>query len=105
MQDMTRDNHVPALIAPLPEECDGLGASQRIQPVERLVQDNHLGLMRDGLRQLYPLPHAFAVRSYWPVRSIGETYQLQAGPGSHIGLFVGQTEHAQERVDELIAGD
>ena len=54
-------------VAPLAEQRDGFGARHGVQAVERLVEHQHLRIVRDGLRQLDALPHAFAVGGHGAV--------------------------------------
>ena len=61
VQDVAGHDDVSAFLAPLFEKLDGFVASHGIETVERLVQHQHGGAVRDGLRQLDALPHALAV--------------------------------------------
>ena len=58
------------------EQRDGFGAHQRIEAVQRLIQHQHPRIVRDGLRQLDPLPHAFAVAGDFAVRGFGHAHAL-----------------------------
>ena len=79
MQDVARHQDVPTRVAPLAEERDGFGARQRVQAVERLVEHDDGGVVRDGLRELHTLPHAFAIRRDRAVHGVGERHQLEGG--------------------------
>ena len=48
-------------------------ANQRIETVQRLVQHQQVGIVRDGLRQPHPLPHALGIRRDLAVRRLGQT--------------------------------
>ena len=47
--------------AELLEQSKRFRARHRIQPIQRLIQHKHGGLMRDRLREPDALPHAFAI--------------------------------------------
>ena len=61
MEDVAGDDDVAAFLAPLLEERDGFVASHGIEAVQRLVEHQDGGAVRDRLRQLDALPHAFAI--------------------------------------------
>ena len=75
-------------LAPLLEERDGLGARQRVEPVERLVEDDHLRIVRGGLRQLDALPHALAVGGDRAVARLGQADGFERGHGALVALGV-----------------
>jgi hypothetical protein len=104
VQDVAGDDHVPPALAPL-LESDGFGARQRVQAVERLVQYHDLRIVRRGLRQLHALPHAFAVGCYLAVPGVKEPDSLKRRHGALVAFRVGIAEHAQIRIDELVAGE
>ena len=62
LEDVARDDDVLPLAGPASEEVDRLRANKRVETVQRLVQDNDIGIVSDGLRQPHPLPHTLGVR-------------------------------------------
>ena len=63
LQDVAREDDVLALARPGAEQRDRLGAHQRVKAVQRLVEDEHFGIVRDRLRQPDALPHALGIRT------------------------------------------
>ena len=88
VQDVAGDDDVPSLLAPLLEERDGFGAGQRVEAVQRLVEDDHLRIVRRGLRQFDALPHALAVGGHRAVARVGQADGFERGHGALVALLV-----------------
>ena len=98
MQDVARDEHVLAFARQVTEKFDRLGAHHRIEAVERLVQHHDLGLVRDRLRQLDPLPHSLAVAADPAMRRVDQADPLQRPRRK--ALRGGAVQAVQEQVGE-----
>src|SRR5579883_1765089 len=105
MEDVTGNDDVAALRAPLAENRDRFRARQRIETVERLVEDDDARIVRGCLRELHALPHSLAVRRDRTARRRGEADELERRPRAAVAFGVRVAVHAQERIEELVAGD
>ena len=82
MQDVAGHDDVAALVGEFAEQRDGLGAHQGIEAIERLVEHQHARIVRDGLRQLDPLPHALAIPGDLAMRGVAQVHAAEATLGS-----------------------
>ncbi len=69
-------------LAPLLEEGDGFGTGQRIEPVERFVEDDDLRIVRGGLGEFGALAHAFGVGGNGAVAGFHEADSFERSHGA-----------------------
>ena len=79
-QDVARDEDRPPLRPIVLDEPDDLALAQRVEAVERLVQDEDLGFVGDGLGDFQPLAHPPAVAADQPVLCPRQA-RRRPGPG------------------------
>src|ERR1044071_2264300 len=85
------------------EERDYLGTRERIESVQRLVEDEDIRVVRDGLREPGALPHPFAVASDFPIGGVEQSDALKRSFGSLAGVTPAVSVNGQQRADELEA--
>jgi hypothetical protein len=71
VEDVAGDDDVPPLGAEFLKQGQRLCARHGIEPVQRLVEDEDLGIVADRLRELDALPHALAVGGHFAMRGFG----------------------------------
>ena len=79
LETKTRD---PALRRELAHELPDLADPRRIETVGRLVEDQHVRLAEQGLRDPEPLPHPERVRRDLVVEALGERDHRPRAPRS-----------------------
>jgi hypothetical protein len=103
VEDVTGEHDVTSFVGELPEQRDRLGAGHRVQPVQRLVEHDDLGVVGDRLGQSDPLPHPLAVsRDARTAASVKPTRAI-APLGALAALGFGQAVELQRGVHELVA--
>jgi hypothetical protein len=78
IENVAGDQQMHSLTAKLFEERNGFGARHGIQSVQRLIEDQHAWMMRDGLREPNLLPHAFAVAGDLAACCIAKLHAFEA---------------------------
>src|SRR5690242_4489903 len=99
LKNVARDDHVLAFARPRAEERDRLRANQRVEAVQRLVEHEDLGIVRDRLRQPHALPHSFGIRRDLPVGRFRQTEALERLPGLLLRLRPPVSKQQQPRRD------
>ena len=68
-------------------------------PVERLVEEQHLGIVDQGRRHLGPLPHALRIGGHPAVGLIGQLHGLEdpAGGAGRVGGLGEGALHSMNR--------
>ena len=79
------------------EQRDGFGARQGIEAVQRLIEDDHLRIVRRGLRQFDALPHAFAVSGHLAVARLGQPHGFERGHGALVALLRGSCRSTRRK--------
>jgi hypothetical protein len=87
----------------LPEKREGFGSHQRIESIQRLVQDQDLGIVCDGLGQFNPLPHTLAISRDPAVSRVGETNSFERLCRQVRRLCSRVAEQPEKRTNELTA--
>ena len=90
-EDVRAEKHRAAAIAQLQDEVAHLPAAQRIQPGHRLIEEDHVRIVEDGLRDAHALEHP-----------LGEFPQLHPALGAD-AHFVQQRRHARAAVRARVA--
>ena len=101
-ENVAGNDDVHSLHGKCTEQSDGLGACDGIQPVERLVQNKHRGMVGDGLRQTDALAHTLAVSSHLAPRDLRHAGPLQGLVGQPCGLLTAKTMEPQGPKNEII---
>ena len=103
-QDVARDEDGPALLLEVLDEPDELALAQRVEPAQRLVEDEDLRVVGDGLGELDPLAHAPAVAADEAVLVLREVDDVQ-GPGRPVpDLGLREAVEPEQAGEELPAG-
>jgi hypothetical protein len=101
VQHVAGDHDVTAFGRIALEEGDRLGPDQRVQAVERLIEDQDSWVVGDRLSQPDPLAHPLAVRGDLAVRGLDQA-DLSDGPGGQVpALGSGASGQTEEGIDEL----
>src|SRR5258708_18582228 len=80
VKNMARNNHVTTVCRRRPKQSDHLGASQRVEAVQRLVQDQNSRIVTQGLSEPDSLTHSFAISGDVAVCGVGKIYALNRAP-------------------------
>src|SRR2546423_7576566 len=104
MQDVRRNDQVKSFGSKFTKQRNRLRTDHRIETVERFVEDQDRGLMRDGVGQTNALPHAFAVGRDLSVRGVEQIDSLQRNVSQLVSAFAIEAIHQQIRVNKLAAG-
>src|SRR6185503_5285838 len=104
LEDMTREDDVLAFARPGAEQRDRLGPHQRVEAVQRLVEHEQLGIVRDRLRQAHALPHALRIPRHLPVRRLGQAQALERLPRFLFRFRAPVSEQQQPGRDERESG-
>ena len=101
---MARDDDALARAPPVLDQADCLAPPDRIHTRERLIEDQQVGVVRDRLRELDPLAHAFAVGADLLVRRVRQVHHLEGAPSRRVRFGRRDTIQAHERAHPLEAG-
>src|SRR5207237_10096924 len=82
---------------------DRFRAGHGIKAVERFVENQHGGMMGDGLRETNALTHPFAIAGYLAPRHLGHASALQRFVRELGSLIVRKTMKTQGPINEIIA--
>ena len=82
---------------PVAEQPNRLAPRERIHPGQRLVEDEQLGLVRNRLRELDALAHAFAVGADALVGGVLQIDLLERRHRRVGGLAIAEAVQAQQR--------
>ena len=104
VQDVARDDDALARAGPVANHPDGAAAGQRVHARQRLVENEQLRIVDDGLRQLDPLAHALAVGANLLVGRVHQVHGRQRTPGRIVCLFIGEAVQPDERTHPLETG-
>ncbi len=92
VEQVAGQQHRPATVGEVTQQPAHPGNALGIQPVRGLVQDQHLRLAHERLRDPEPLPHPEGVATHPPICRVGQPDQVQqvidAG-GGHAGHLCG----------------
>jgi hypothetical protein len=80
IENVAGDQQMHSLPAKLFKERNGFGARHGVQSIQRLVEDQHSGPMRNRLREPNLLTHAFAVARNLAARCVAKLYAFEALP-------------------------
>src|SRR5262249_48818541 len=105
VKDVARDDNMASFGGEFAEQRDGFGADQRIESIERFVENENSGIVRNRLRKFDPLPHPFAVSGNLTVRSFDKIDALDCFPRLFLAFGVRCAEQSEEGVDELESGE
>ena len=103
VQDMTRDDQVQSFGGQLPEQGNRLRADNRIESIQRLIQNQYRRLMCYRLRQAHALAHAFAVGADAAIGGRNQIDALQSFRGQFVSFLACKTGNHQKRFDEFAA--
>ncbi len=95
VEQVAGQQYCPAMVGEVAEERSHPGDALGVQSVRGLVQDEHLRLAYERLRDAEPLPHPEGVATHPPVCRVGQPDQVQqvidAG-GGHAGHLCGDLQ-------------
>src|SRR5207248_11397341 len=103
LQDMAGNDDVHPLLGNRFKERDRFRAGHGIKAVERFVENQHGGMMSDGLREANALTHPFAIAGYLAPRHLGHASALQRFVRELGSLIVRKTMKPAGPTNELIA--
>src|SRR6266851_534808 len=81
VKNMARNNDVTTVCRRRAKQSDHLGTSQRVEAVQRLVQDQNSRVVTQGLSEPDSLTHPFAITGDVADCSIGKIHALNRAPG------------------------
>src|SRR5438874_11270487 len=103
LQNMAGNDDVHPLLGNRFKERDRFRAGHGIKAVERFVENQHGGMMSDGLREANALTHPFAIAGYLAPRHLGHASALQRFVRELGSLIVRKTMKTQGPINEIIA--
>ena len=89
----------------LTEKLDDLGPRERIEPVQRLIENQHLGLVTQGLSELDPLTHALRVSFDCTIRRICQLDALERERRQGLRLTYRVSVYPEIAGNERASGD
>src|SRR4051812_22723208 len=96
---------MPALPGKGPEQCNRFRPHQRIEAIERLIENQYPGIVRNRLSQTNALAHSFTVAADLAMGRLPQPRLVNGSPGKLVAQCLVITEQQQVRVNELIAGE
>src|SRR5678815_4950394 len=105
MHNVARNQYVHAGIRKLPKEINDLRASHGIESVQRFVEYENSGIVRQGKTQPDALPHPLAVACHPPMRRIRHAHTLEDFPRAVFCFATAESMQYQHRMNHVIAGE
>ncbi len=104
LKDVARDDDGLALRAKLSDYAHDACPGYRVAAVQRLVEDDEIGIVNQCVGYLHALPHTLAVLAYLFVLDIRQTYEIEHVLGSRRSLLPCHPVQPREGGDEVKSG-
>src|SRR3989475_6471240 len=103
IQDVGRHEHMPPVAGEVGDRPENVDAARGVGPGQRLIEDQDLRVVGEGLCQFRALAHAAAVSSSRSLRRAREADDLQGRGGLQAGLRRRHPIEPQQGLDELLS--
>ena len=77
MKNVARQQQAAAVARPVPQQFNHIVPADGVQAIERLVENEELGIVSNRLGDLRALPHAARVSSHRPMHRVRHAHARQ----------------------------
>src|SRR5262249_34691888 len=101
---VTGDQETLAAFGEILEERQEFKPADGVDPAQGFIENEHVGVMNERLRDFNPLSHPFGVATQPAMGLIGHAYMLECLLGALTGFASRKTAEACHAFDKLTAG-
>src|SRR5207302_4331256 len=101
VQNVAGNDDVTALRGRRAEQRDHLRSRQWVEAVERFIENQHFGIVGQGLCEPDSLAHPFTVGGNFPRGSVDHVDSIDRLPGGAFSVWQWHARKAEIRVNEL----
>ena len=104
-EDVRAEEHRPPLVAQLEDQRADVAAAERIEPRHRLVEEDHLGIVEERLRDADALDHALRELPQLKAALGADTDAVEQRADALAAVGAGIAEQLPEVVEQLLGGE